>query len=233
MGNYVDRVYYKTSIQQKRITPMPRKDNVTNRGNITRASHGANGVSSSRHNSRNERAASAISLSKFAHHKSKGTYRAIRNFRDKKKNGFNRRAGLLREYKKVMKNEGYEAGHGGNRKRPAAEVGEGIAGGVGVGDVKSSTSLSPKGRRRPASFDPLEKVRRKVIEHQEERTKVVEEIEERERKLGTEMKRRDARSKKMSKRTSRGQPIMKDVIGGMLQKLQNEQKNIVLSNDFG
>jgi len=197
---------------------------------------------------RKRNARTVLSLQQFAHSKSKGTRRAIETYRQKRENKFNHRAGLVRSYRKALKTEGFEprtrkneesttnnnGGAGsGNRKRciettDLEEYGSDDDVINGDDDVNKKTtevkisSNKVSHHRKRQKFDPFAKARLKAIKNKEMKTQRQEDIrtqlEVKERKLIERKK----RSKVMSKRTRRGQPIMKNVIGAMLGKLQEE-----------
>ena len=166
---------------------------------------------------------SVISLTKFAHAKSKGTRKAIENYKQKKQSKFNRNAGLLREYRKAMKNEGYDAGKGGSRKRSLYDGDEeGEEKKVKKDeefDEEDKDDRRKKKRRHKA--DPLAKAKEMAKRSKEEREQKKEsrakEIKENEKR----MKQKKIRSRKLSQRTNRGQPIMKNVVGDLLHKIRN------------
>ncbi len=185
-----------------------------------------------------------ISLTQFAHAKSKGTRRAIEKFRTKKKSKFNRNAGLLREYRKAMKSEGYDAGKGASRKRSLGDssiqndehdehddhddhenpgTGEKpdtrsiIDGNVGGGGRGGEGSDRKKKRHKSDPFMRAKEIAKRNKEDQQNRKKMrIEEMEENERK----MKQKKSRARMMTKKTSRGQPIMKNIVGDLLDKIK-------------
>lgn len=89
-----------------------------------------------------------LSLQQFAHSKSKGTRRAIETYRQKRQNKFNHRAGLVREYRKALKTEGFEhktvardGGGNGNRKRKSEIMEENDANTDDAENVKGDDRL--------------------------------------------------------------------------------------------
>ena len=173
--------------------------------------------SSHRNDNQKRRAATAMTLVQFAHSKSKGTSRAIKHYRDKKQRQFNRRAGMLREYKKVMKSEGYEAGIGASRKRPDK---------VNHDDTTSANDTDDANKSQPIhrkhKSDPLAKAKAKAMQRQAEKELAKHQLQEKNRIQEQKMRNRRVRSKQMSRRTRKGQPVMKNIIGGMLDKIQKE-----------
>jgi rubrerythrin len=149
-----------------------------------------------------------VSLNKFAHAKSKGTRRAIEKFRQKKKSKFNHNAGLLREYKKVMKNEGYEAGKGASRKRQDVDA-----------HVKENATDVVTGKRKKA--DPFAKARQQAEKSKLEKIKREEAVKQRLKEKELKEKQNKLKARKMSQRTRKGQPIIKNVVEDLLEKIKN------------
>ena len=188
--------------------------------------------------SRRRAANSVISLTQFAHSKSKGTRRAIEKCKQKKQSKFNRNAGLLREYRKAMKLEGYDAGNGGSRKRSLDNRNNG-KNNNGQNDLDNqfdddtnnnsennneeteiSTTPSTKKRKRFHKSDPFAKAKAKAkqskVEIEQRKEIRIQEVKENEKK----MKQKKMKSRKLAKRTNRGQPIIKNVVGDLLEKIR-------------
>lgn len=165
-----------------------------------------------------------VSLTQFAHHKSKGTKKAIEHYRNKQQSKFNRRAGLLRQYKKAMKSEGFDAGVGGSRKR--VPDGEGSSSedvtntDADPQDVASTKSNTRKGR---AKADPFFKSKQKAQKSKEEKLQRQRDAEEWKDQKEIKLKKRAQRSKLMSKRTRKGQPVMRNMIESMLEKIKRDE----------
>ncbi len=180
-------------------------------------------------------AQTVVSLTKFAHAKSKGTRRAIEQYKQKRKSKFNRNASLLREYRKVMKKEGFEAGKGASRKRSLDDKGREIdesENGDDHEEVQQSSDSEDnnnseehdrqqkqqKTRRHKA--DPLAKAKQMAKQSKEDEIKrremKVKEQEDHKRKL----KQKQQRSRKLAKKTNRGQPVMKHVVDDLLEKIK-------------
>jgi hypothetical protein len=151
-------------------------------------------------------AKSVISLTQFAHSKSKGTRRAIEHYKQKKQSKFNRKAGLLREYKKAMKSEGFEAGKGASRKRTR-------------GNEPEDLGETDKVKRRHKA-DPFAKAKEKARQNKEAIFSKKQEHQENMKLKHLNEKRKKIRGKQLNKRTRKGQPIMKNVIGDILQKIK-------------
>lgn len=167
---------------------------------------------------------SVISLTQFAHAKSKGTRKAIENYKQKQKSKFNRNAALLREYRKVMKSEGYEAGKGASRKRSWNDDGDDnkdnndkIRDDDGD-DVHVDNSNNRKKRRHKA--DPLAKAKEMAKQSKEDKEHKKEMKIKEQKENEKRIKQKQIRSRKLGKRTSRGQPVMKHVVGDLLDKIK-------------
>lgn len=192
--------------------------------------------SSSKHSSKhqkNERRAanSVISLTQFAHAKSRGTRRAIENYKQKKQTKFNHNASLLREYRKAMKNEGYEAGKGASRKRSLSDNdnNDDIDGNLNdqeavkndaVENINQSNQDKNERKKKRHKSDPLAKAKQKAkqskIDQKEREEMRIKSKEDNQRKI----KLKKERAKKLAKRTRKGQPIMKNVVGDLLKKIR-------------
>jgi len=198
--------------------------------------------------SKRRNANAVLSLSQFAHSKSKGTRRAIETYRQKRQNKFNHRAGLVRGYRKALKSEGFESDgkrNGISNRKRNFETLEGIDNDLDVteNDVISdkatidsdghtnatinkgvhSEKNERKDMKRP-KFDPFAKARAKAKRNKDAQVEHQEHMQTQLKVKEGKLKERAKRSKRMSKRTRRGQPIMKNVIGAMLGKLQEESK---------
>ena len=146
-------------------------------------------------------------------------------------------AGALRNYKKAMKKEGFEAGDGKARRRRERgdKGGENKKGEKGEGEEEREErgkSIQKKGQKgsihslekekfdKRAKSDPYKKAKEKG-EMAKEAARVAEleyqaNLAERDRKI----KARKERTKQMKRRTGRGQVVMKGVIEGMLDKIK-------------
>ena len=78
----------------------------------------------------------AISLASFS--SKKGHYRALQEYKKRKETKFLQNASLLREYKKTMKQEGYDVGRGASRKRDNDEMGIAKGGKKRYNDVNNN-----------------------------------------------------------------------------------------------
>ena len=136
----------------------------------------------------------AVSVQEFAAGK-KGVTRAIQEYKHRKERKVKEKAMLLREYKKIKKQEGYH-------------------------EVKEQARQESKRGGKPDPYKKsLEKAQERKLQTQDKQRQVQIQKKENEKKL----KQRKQRSKLFAKRTSKGQPVMKHVIHGMLDKLQKEE----------
>jgi hypothetical protein len=151
------------------------------------------------------KANSVISLTQFAHSKSKGTRKAIEKYKQKKQAKFNHNAQLLKQYKKVMKKEGFEAGKGASRKRNKDDLEDG-----------------ERSSKKRVKADPFAKAKRKAQQAHLDSEKRIIEREEQKEKQSEKEKQKKLRARKLSQRTKKGQPIMKNMIGDMLEKIKSD-----------
>lgn len=160
------------------------------------------------------RRSKAISLHSFS--TKRGHDRAIEEFKKRKETKFLKNAALLREYSKAMKSEGYDAGKGASRKRNRDD-------GAGDGQKKEaqSTSLQESCKKRHKS-DPLHAARKKAQHLKETQIEIHSKNKQRQQSEEQKMQHRKQRAKQMMKRTKKGQPLMKNVIGDLLEKIKGE-----------
>ena len=164
-----------------------------------------------------------LSLNQFAHSHTNSTRRTIEKFRQKKQSNFNYKAGLLRGYRKAMTNEGYDAGHGASRKRGRNQKEEREFGKDKEEDQAADAETDGGRKRRRKKMDPFAKARVKAQEKKVEEEERKQELVAEEKQKAQRAKQRKIRAKRVSKRTRRGQPIMKDMIGDMLQKIKEKR----------
>lgn len=188
--------------------------------------------------SQNQRRQAAISLASFS--TKKGHDRALQEYKKRKETKFQKNATLLREYQKVMKQEGYDAGRGASRKRTdrPRRLDDGSddedAGGTGDGcSIKSTTdrsdnkehTTSEQSRKKRQKSDPLHHTRKEAERHKAEQLEAISRKEQRQQQEGKKLKDRKARAKKMMQRTKRGQPLITNVIGDLLAKIKSDVGN--------
>ena len=106
-----------------------------------------------------------------------------------------------------MKSEGFEAGRGASRKRTGDE------------EPKDINEEGSRPKRRHKS-DPFAKAKLKAIQNKE--AILNKKLEHQEELKQTELngKKKKIKAKHLAKRTRKGQPIMKNVIGDMLDKIK-------------
>eukprot|EP00553_Chaetoceros_curvisetus_P000488 CAMPEP_0204616150 /NCGR_PEP_ID=MMETSP0717-20131115/3461_1 /ASSEMBLY_ACC=CAM_ASM_000666 /TAXON_ID=230516 /ORGANISM="Chaetoceros curvisetus" /LENGTH=193 /DNA_ID=CAMNT_0051629287 /DNA_START=35 /DNA_END=616 /DNA_ORIENTATION=- len=165
---------------------------------------------------------SVISLTQFAHSKAKGTRRAIENYKRKKQNKFNHNANLLKGYRKAMKKEGYEAGKGGSRKRRLDDI---PSNGDGARDNEESIDNNTNKEwkiKKKRKTDPFAKARMKAEQNKQDELKKKQEHTEQLEQQKRKQQEKKMRTKKLAKRTRKGQPIMKNMIEDMLDKIKSQ-----------
>jgi len=165
------------------------------------------------------------------------TTRSLQEFRKRKEKKFVRNAALLREYKKAMKAEGFDAGDGASRKRRDPDEAESLLEVACRDNGDSSVVIcqerpkeenavdrekQPTSKKPKRKMDPLAKARAQAEVSRSEREKAIKAREERQKMEVHKAQKRKKRYKQMMQRTKKGQPIMKNVIAGMLEKLQRD-----------
>ena len=166
--------------------------------------------------------------------------KSLRRYRKRQEQRFAHKASALRDYKKAMKKEGYEAGRGAGRKRYRDNKGIGsdeegrrradAPGAAGAYDEEEAQSdegerNNHRSKRRRKKIDPMADIRRKAEEKREERSRIVEDREQKKKADVSKERQRKKNYRSKQKRTRKGQPIMGDMIKGMLEKLQNDADN--------
>ena len=165
----------------------------------------------------------AISLSSFS--SKKGHDRALQEYKKRKETNFNKNAVLLRQYQRAMKSEGYEAGKGASRKRDRSEGGNTTRSMKQSHDAEDDRPAgqvaSPEKKRKRHKPDPLYQARRKAEQRKAEQQDKAQQKQKRIQDEGQKQVNRKKTARKYMERTRRGQPVMKNVISGMLAKIQN------------
>jgi hypothetical protein len=189
-----------------------------------------------------------VGIERFAHQK--GVVKALHDFRERKEKKRLETAKSLRTYRKAMKKEGFEPGTGASRKRKQQdqpnEDGKDSNNNSDAGvasnaidertvdvDWKKSPHKKPKlnnnnnnnnkqisperQQQRKKKVDPAVLAAERAAQLQERQLQ-----EQKER--GRALRRRRQRHDRLSARTSKGQPIMKNIVHDILDKLQKEKK---------
>jgi hypothetical protein len=171
----------------------------------------------------------AVSLESFAQRK--GHVRALEEFHKRKLRKRMDTAKALRKYRKVMRQEGYDAGQGASRKRIVdTKVNDEIDDIREIGDVPApaeldieETNISAK-THKPKKSNPFQKslktAKNNKLQAEQHQTDRVAREKERQKKL----QERKKLSKVMTKRTRKGQPVMKHRVENLLMKLQKQQE---------
>lgn len=159
-----------------------------------------------------------ISLENFAIRK--GQVRALEEFKYRKQRKRVETAKALKEYRKVMKQEGYDAGKGASRKRSLYHNTE-------QDDTEQDSEQQQQqqagSRKRPKSnpfYKSVQKAEKNKIRAIEQR----DAKERRERQRDEKLKERKKRTRMLSKRTKKGQPIIKNMMDNLLVKLERQQQ---------
>ena len=164
----------------------------------------------------------AISLSSFS--SKKGHDRALQEYKKRKETNFNKNAVLLRQYQRAMKSEGYEVGKGASRKRDRSERGNttrSLKQSHDAEEDRADQVESHEKKRKRHKSDPLYQARRKAEQRKAELQDKAQQKQERMLDEGQKQSNRKKTARKYLQRTKRGQPVMKNVISGMLDKIQN------------
>lgn len=175
-------------------------------------------------NQRNRR--TVVSLENFAHRKADG--KAITAFRERKQKKRLHTAQALRKYQKVMHAEGYEPGKGASRRRIFTE------------DKRSSEQLLPKSsdekdeprKQRHDKTNPFSKDTRHAEKkesnmannHSHQQQQNLDDQKAREKQRKKKLRERRQRTKMLRQKTSKGQPIMKNLVHDILDKLEKEKQ---------
>ena len=168
-----------------------------------------------------------------------GTTRSLNEFRYRKEKKFVKNAALLRGYRKAVKSEGFDAGKGASRKREdlggdAEKKSKDERGGA-LGKRQRDSSREDEGglesevskqsrdaTKRPKKMDPFAKARAEAeLRKSDQESAEVERVKRR-KEEDAKLQKRKRRNKMMSKRTKTGQPVMKHIISGILEKLEKD-----------
>mmetsp|Transcript_16013 Transcript_16013/g.39218 ORF Transcript_16013/g.39218 Transcript_16013/m.39218 type:complete len:193 (-) Transcript_16013:340-918(-) len=163
-----------------------------------------------------------ISLDDFVHRK--GQVRALEEFKYRKQRKKVQTAKALRSYRKVMKQEGYEAGQGASRKRMevSSRHEEDDSDHSNIEDVEDN--VATKTHKRRHKMNPFQKSVQKAEQKMVTAKQHAQQKKQNEKQRLQKLKERKQRTKLLNKRTKRGQPIMKHVVDNLLHKLE-KQKN--------
>jgi len=159
----------------------------------------------------------AIGVEKF----SSSNKKSSEIHRAKKEKKFRRNATLLRQYQKAMKQEGYNVGKGASRRRRKGDNDD-LKEREESGDASIIDETSKSQRNHKTnSFSQAKKKAQNNLKDKEEN---VEFQKRKKKEKEAKILQRRKRGKVMGKRTTKGQPVMKNVISNMLEKLQNDAK---------
>ncbi|KAL7471556.1 hypothetical protein ACHAXS_011857, partial [Conticribra weissflogii] len=167
----------------------------------------------------------AISLNSFS--SKKGHDRALQEYKKRKDQKFQKNAALLREYQRAMKQEGYDAGKGGSRKRDRdgedrSGKQEKSAHDDNSEDAENQQQSGESNRKKRHKSDPLYQARKQAELRKQEQLEAQSQQERKQQNESKKQHLRKVRAKKMMQRTKRGQPLMKNVIGDLLGKIRDD-----------
>lgn len=174
---------------------------------------------SPRRSSESQRRSQAISLNSFS--TKRGHDRAIAEFKKRKETKFLKNATLLREYSRAMKSEGYDVGRGASRKRDR----EGASSNdkdLNGNKQQPQTDAEPNERKKRHKSDPLKAAREKAQNLKNTQLEIQNQKQQRQHDEEKKVQNRKKRARKMKERTRKGQPLMKNVIGDLLEKIKSE-----------
>lgn len=177
-----------------------------------------------------------VGIEKFAHQK--GVAKGLHQFRERKEKKRLETAKSLRTYKKAMKKEGYEPGTGASRKRKDENNGQNAVGDsnetVATTDNHDEEDTHPTNSAKPAAkqhknhgseFYTASQQSNKRVRRIEEREA---QMHARERDRKQALRKRRQRHERLSARTKKGQPVMKNIVHDILDKLQREKEENAL-----
>lgn len=177
-------------------------------------------------------------------HRNGGTAKSINAFRKRKEKKRTETAKTLRQYRKAMKQEGYEPGMGASRKRRLDENEEDGNDGTNKDKITSKNDETRQGppaatetteeettndsisnkRKRISKTNPFTKSMKKAEEAKILAKQHQDDILKSERQRQKRLKERKNTSRRLAQRTQRGQPIMKHMVNNLLVKLQQQQQ---------
>ncbi|KAL3936442.1 MAG: hypothetical protein SGBAC_008243 [Bacillariaceae sp.] len=173
-----------------------------------------------------------ISLNDFVHRK--GQVRALEEFKYRKQRKKVETAKALRSYRKVMKQQGYEAGHGASRKRIEVssnkrqeEEDEDDSGNHRnlEEEVEDYVAATTKTNKRRPKMNPYQKSVEKAEQKKVKATEHKQQKKHNEAQRVEKLKERKQRTKLLNKRTKRGQPIMKHMVDNLLHQLERQNQS--------
>lgn len=134
-----------------------------------------------------------MGIEKFSSDRSAKRYAEVLRNKEKQKI---RNAALVKEYKKAMKEEGFSS--------------------------KRINSSDKKGKSGNVKVDKFEKEKKEAERRQADREEAQKRREQKEVENSRKLAERKERHSKLRARTRKGQPLMKNVVSCMLEKIQND-----------
>lgn len=162
-----------------------------------------------------------LGVESFAHRR--GQVKALQSFRQRQEHRRVHKASALRQYKKAMKQSGYEPGQGAGRRRNEESEKDEETG--QPGDVKQLATAEHGNRqeeKRRHKADPLAKAVEKAAKKKIDMEQSARDQKQRERERQQRLRERRERTHKLKQRTKKGQPIMKNIVEDILKKLEKK-----------
>ena len=186
-----------------------------------------------------------MGLEAFAHQGGAG--KALTQFRQRKQRKRQQTAVALRQYQKAMTAAGYKAGQGASRKRrlegsdgdeESKEEDETADNNLErqnkhqsgdtihkpkEADATDDTTEPPR-RKRHRKTNPYKDLEQQHAQRQKTKTTTSKTADEREKERQEKLRARRQRTHRLRQRTTRGQPVMKNLVHDILDKLQKEEQ---------
>ena len=160
-------------------------------------------------------------------HRNGSTGKAINAMRKRKEKKRNETAKSLRQYRKVMKREGYEPGVGASRKRSRRDEEEhseeehrSSSDNAREQQQQQSHSIKIKVAKSNRFTKSMKQAQQNKLNEKEKQLEIKQQEKQRQKRLIERQK----MTRKLSKRTKKGQPIMKNMVDNLLMKLKSQQQ---------
>ena len=159
-------------------------------------------------------------------HRNGSTGKAINAMRKRKEKKRNETAKSLRQYRKVMKREGYEPGVGASRKRARRDEEEHSeeehrsSSDNGSEQHQHNQSKKIKVTKSNRFTKSMKQAQQNKLNEKEKQLEIKQQEKQRQKRLIERQK----MTRKLSKRTKKGQPIMKNMVDNLLMKLKSQQQ---------
>lgn len=165
---------------------------------------------------------SVFGIEKFA--RQKGVAKGLHQFRERKEKKRLETAKSLRTYQKAMKREGFEPGIGASRKRmddnEERNAVEETTPDLGNSSSEKATAVAKRQKTGSEFYNASHQSNQRFRRNEDREAQI--QSKERERKQA--LWKRRQRHGRLSARTKKGQPVMKNIVHDILDKLQRETK---------